>query len=195
MATRAQTQGINGTSIAVMLAGVVILYSGIKGAKISDTVRGFLKGKGQQAKDVVVSDVSPYTYTPGEQSGGYGGTLEGGSKAKNQAIAKLLAAPYGWSTGDQWNALLQLWDRESGWSNTADTRVTHAGGDNAQSTVFAYGIAQARPATKYPKPGQPPDLGGISSASAQIAWGLAYIKSTYGNPVNALAHENSNGWY
>src|SRR5208282_4005681 len=102
----------------------------------------------------------------------------------NVALGKLLAAPFGWSTGAQWNALYALWQRESGWSNTAE---------NASSG--AYGIAQALghgPTNQYPAgPANPP----TSSASAQILWGLGYIKSTYGNPVNAEAHEQSAGWY
>ncbi|MGO9220545.1 MAG: lytic transglycosylase domain-containing protein [Streptosporangiaceae bacterium] len=104
--------------------------------------------------------------------------------AKNQAIARLLAAPYGWSTGQEWADLVSLWNRESGWSNTAE---------NASSG--AYGIAQALghgPTNQYPAgPANPP----ISSATAQIAWGLSYIKSTYGSPSAAWAHETSAGWY
>ncbi len=116
-----------------------------------------------------------------------------GTPAANQNTGKLLAAPYGWSSGPQWDALVKLWNRESGWSNTADTRKT--GLDPPNATVFAYGIAQARPYNKYPKAGWPPDKGGQANPNAQIAWGLAYIKSTYQTPEGAWAHEESAGWY
>jgi hypothetical protein len=113
--------------------------------------------------------------------------------APNQNIGKLLAAGYGWSTGQQWADLVSLWDRESGWSNTADTRKT--GLDPPGAAVFAYGIAQARPYNKYPSAGWPPDKGGKADPHAQIAWGLAYIKGRYGSPSAAWAHETANNWY
>jgi hypothetical protein len=113
----------------------------------------------------------------------------------NAALGASIAAGYGWGSGSQWTCLDNLWTRESGWSNTADTRVTHAGGDGPGSPVFAYGIAQARPAGKYPQAGQPPDLGGQASPSAQIKWGLSYISQDYGTPCDAWGHETSAGWY
>jgi hypothetical protein len=61
--------------------------------------------------------------------------------------------------------------------------------------VFAYGIAQARPATKYPLLGQPSDLGGESDPTSQIQWGLDYIANRYGSPSAAWAHEIANNWY
>lgn len=113
----------------------------------------------------------------------------------NEALANRMAASgYGW-TGSQATCLDELWTRESGFSNTADTRVTHAGGDGPGSVVFAYGIAQARPATKYPKAGQPSDLGGSSDPATQVRWGLRYLKDVYGSPCAAWGHETANSWY
>ena len=111
----------------------------------------------------------------------------------NVALGQQLASGYGWGSGSQWDCLYALWERESGWSNTADTRVT--GLDTPDATVFAYGIAQARPTTKYPLAGQPPDLGGQSDAATQISWGLGYIQATYGNPCGAWSHEEADSWY
>jgi hypothetical protein len=95
----------------------------------------------------------------------------------------MMAIQYGW-IGAEWNALDQLWSRESGWKNTADNPESHA-----------YGIPQALPASKLPKAGQPAGLGGKSSVVAQIAWGLSYIRTRYGSPSQAWAHELANGWY
>jgi len=129
-------------------------------------------------------------------SGGGSSSAKGGTPAANKAIAKKLMKSFGWTSDAEWNALVSLWTRESGWSQYADTRVTGAGGDNKNSKIFAYGVAQARPATKYPKAGQPADLGGQSNAGVQITWGMDYIRdSGYKDPIHALQHENAVGWY
>jgi hypothetical protein len=105
------------------------------------------------------------------------------SASGNVALGQQLASPYGWGSGTQWTCLYDLWQQESGWSNTAE---------NASD---AYGIAQALghgPTNQYPAgPANPP----ASSASAQIAWGLGYVHSIYGNPCNAWSHEEADGWY
>ncbi len=113
----------------------------------------------------------------------------------NAALGAGIAASRGWGSGSEWTCLYDLWTRESGWSATADTRVTHAGGDGPGSPVFAYGIAEARPAEKYPLAGRPADLGGQSDAATQIRWGLDYISQFYGTPCGAWSHEESAGWY
>lgn len=112
-------------------------------------------------------------------SGG-GTTASVASKSSNVALGQQLAAAMGW-TGQEWSALDQLWNKESGWSNTA---LNPASG--------AYGIAQALPPTKMPYAAQ---AAGGSSARAQIDWGLSYIRQRYGDPVAAWAHEMAQGWY
>jgi hypothetical protein len=119
----------------------------------------------------------------------------GGTPASNQALGDRLAGCLDGWTGTQAGCLNELWTRESGWSDTADTRVTHAGGDGPGSYVFAFGIAQARPAYKYPVAGRPADLGGRADPATQIRWGLADIHDVYGTPCKALDHENIHGWY
>jgi resuscitation-promoting factor RpfB len=100
----------------------------------------------------------------------------------NAALGQQMAAARGW-TGPQWDCLYALWERESGWSNTAE---------NASD---AYGIAQALghgPTNQYPAgPANPP----TSSPAAQIRWGLGYIAGTYGTPCSAWTHETADGWY
>lgn len=102
----------------------------------------------------------------------------------NAALGQRLAARhYGW-TGQQWICLDNLWNRESGWSNTAEN-----------PSSGAYGIAQALghgPTNQYPAgPANPP----TSSARAQITWGLGYVHATYGTPCSAWAHEEADNWY
>lgn len=174
---------INGFTVAYTAVGGVILWSGIKGETLSDTFKGLLSGQppnqnqqqiGSPSIGVSNSSSSGTTVPPGNTG------ATGGNAAANQAIAKILAAPYGWSTGTEWADLVSLWNQESGWSTTAE------------NPSGAYGIPQALPATKMPASAQ---KSGGSSASAQISWGLAYIKSAYGDPIAAWAHEESAGWY
>jgi hypothetical protein len=96
-------------------------------------------------------------------------------------LGRAMAAQRGW-TGTQWDALYQLWQRESGWNRLA--RNPSSG---------AYGIPQALPPSKMGPAANPP----TSSAAAQIAWGLGYIASVYGNPVAAYSKwlSRSPHWY
>ena len=173
---------INGFSLAYTATGAVVLWSGIKGTTISDTFRGLLSGKAPSGNTEPIGATSsssgPGT-TGGSAAPGNTGA-DSSTAAANQAIAKLLAAPYGWATGTQWADLVSLWNQESGWNNTAQN-----------PSSGAYGIPQALPASKMGAAANPPQ----SSASAQISWGLSYIKSTYGSPEGAWAHEESDGWY
>jgi hypothetical protein len=91
---------------------------------------------------------------------------------------------FGFSTSTQFNScLVPLWNQESGWNQFAE---------NASG---AYGIPQALPFNKMPQAAWPASSGGSSSPSAQISWGLGYIKNTYGTPCAAWGHEESFGWY
>lgn len=84
-----------------------------------------------------------------------------------------------WGWGD-WEALLELWERESNW---------RAGAANKYST--ARGIPQAMMSLN-------PDIATnewISDPKAQIEWGMDYIGERYGSPREALAHHDLKGWY
>ena len=81
---------------------------------------------------------------------------------------------------DQYNCLVSLWNRESGWN-------VHA--SNASSG--AYGIPQALPGNKMASSG--PDW--QNNAETQINWGLGYISGRYGTPCGAWGHSQASGWY
>jgi hypothetical protein len=102
----------------------------------------------------------------------------GGSPAQNRALGMQMCADRGWSAS-QCNDLGTLWQKESGWNSRA-----HNGSG-------AHGIPQALPGSKMASAG--PNW--QSNARTQIAWGLGYIASRYGNPSKALAHSRSTGWY
>lgn len=172
---------ISGFSVAYMAIGGILLLSGIKGTTLSTTLRDLTRGQAPS------QDEQPITGTPGTTGTAQAPTASPGdtgaanaNAAQNQALARILAAPYGWATGTQWEDLVSLWNRESGWNITA-----------TNPTSGAYGIPQALPATKMASAGSDWKY----SAATQISWGLAYIKQRYGSPEAAWAHEEANGWY
>lgn len=96
-----------------------------------------------------------------------------------QAYAHGAVMSRGWGEGE-FNCLVALWNRESGWRVNAF---------NASSG--AYGIPQSLPGSKMASAG--PDW--ETNAGTQIEWGLGYIGSRYGTPCGAWAQSESAGWY
>ncbi len=96
-----------------------------------------------------------------------------------KAVARDLAAARGW-TGEQYDALEKLWMRESGFRINA-----------LNKSSCAYGIPQALPGKKMASAG----ADWQTNPATQITWGLNYIAGVYGDPVSALAHSDSSGWY
>ena len=86
---------------------------------------------------------------------------------------------YGWGAR-QFTPLNSLWNRESGSNKYA-----------ANPYSSAYGIPQTVPGSKMASAGPHWQ----TNASTQIRWGLGYIKSRYGSPAGAWAHELAYGWY
>jgi hypothetical protein len=103
----------------------------------------------------------------------------GATPSGAQAIGRSLAAKRGWGA-DQFQCLVTLWNRESGW------RVNAANGSSG-----AYGIPQSLPGSKMASAG----ADWRTSATTQITWGLNYIAGSYGSPCGALSHSYANGWY
>lgn len=187
--------GISGRSVAVIFGGTVLAYSAIKGTTITKTLGYLLSGK-------TVPTTASVTATEGQPDSSNPGTRGDQSFHANQSIGKLLAAPYGWSTGNEWSDLVALWNRESGWnSKIANPQsgafgiaqaLGHGGANTAAQTSVEYpdGSIQLTTVNEYPS-----ELANSGDPTAQINWGLEYIKSTYGDPINAWAHETSQGWY
>ncbi|MCE0458680.1 lytic transglycosylase domain-containing protein [Curtobacterium flaccumfaciens] len=95
-----------------------------------------------------------------------------------QAIALQQVTARGWGT-DQYNCLVSLWNKESGW------RV------NAYNPSGAYGIPQALPGSKMATAG----ADWQTNPATQITWGLNYIAGVYGTPCGAWGHSQANNWY
>ena len=102
-----------------------------------------------------------------------------GSVYEYQQYAKAKCYEYGWSESD-FNCVVYLWNKESGWNPTAYNKRSGA-----------YGIPQALPATKMASAGS--DY--MTNYKTQINWGLSYIKSRYGTPTAAYNHSQTKGWY
>lgn len=94
-------------------------------------------------------------------------------------FAQGAAAQMGW-TGKEWEDLLWLWNRESGWRWNAENPSSHA-----------YGIPQALPGNKMSSAG----ANWHEDAAIQISWGLSYIKGKYKTPSGAVKHSREIGWY
>jgi hypothetical protein len=176
---------VDGMALGLTIAGGILLWSGVQNVTIQQVLEQLAKGNipAKGPAENFVSSPDPTAATTAPTAPGDTGA-DSASAAANQAIARVLTAPYGWSTGTEWDDLVSLWNQESGWSNTIQN-----------SSSGAYGIPQALPYTKMPKAAWPPSDGGSASATSQIAWGLSYIKDEYGNPSGAWAHEESAGWY
>ena len=101
----------------------------------------------------------------------------------NPAAARAYAASaiggYGWGSA-QYDCLVRLWNRESGW---------RADAYNASSG--AYGIPQSLPGSKMAAAG----ADWRTNAATQIDWGLSYISARYGAPCSAWAHSEAYNWY
>ncbi|MFI5059885.1 MAG: hypothetical protein ACHP7F_00445 [Actinomycetales bacterium] len=119
----------------------------------------------------------------GNNGGGGGWISAPGDVVVDPAAAQAYAfgqlGNYGWGS-DQIGCLRSLWNQESGWRANA-----------VNPSSDAYGIPQALPPQKMGASG--PDW--LTNANTQINWGLAYIRSSYGSPCGAWAHEVSHNWY
>ncbi|PPL14473.1 aggregation-promoting factor C-terminal-like domain-containing protein [Microterricola pindariensis] len=96
-----------------------------------------------------------------------------------QAYAQGAVAARGWGSGE-FDCLVALWSRESGWRVNAY---------NASSG--AYGIPQSLPGSKMSSAGSDWE----TNAGTQIEWGLGYISGRYSSPCGAWAHSEESGWY
>lgn len=108
------------------------------------------------------------------------------SGSTNYSVAELKAYAhdlvintYGWSEYD-FDCLVKLWNRESGWNPNAHNKSSGA-----------HGIPQSLPGGKMASEGS--DY--YTNGRTQIRWGLKYIKGRYGTPSQTWAHSQRTGWY
>lgn len=104
-----------------------------------------------------------------------GSSHYGGNVLQEQQFAASLFPQYGWSVPYEMPALIALWNQESGWNPYAANPLSNARGI-------------------------PQNINGWSAYAPgdwanQIRWGESYIKTRYGDPLAAEAHELANQWY
>lgn len=123
----------------------------------------------------IVNDLLGFLGFGGGSPGG--GPPPGHASGSYQKYAQSLFGGFGWGA-DQIGSLIALWNQESGWNPIAQ---------NPKST--AYGIAQFLDTTWAPYGPK------TSDPYKQIFYGEEYIRSRYGSPGNAWAHELAYNWY
>jgi TP901 family phage tail tape measure protein len=151
-----------------------LAYHGIHGMANGGPVSLLPPSLGTRMSEASQAFLNSLTVSSSAFTGGSGGS---GGNAANKAIVDALAAnAFGW--GSQLGALNYVEMRESGFNNTAQ---------NPGST--AYGMFQFLDSTWAPYGPK------TSNPYLQALYGLEYIKSTYGNPAGAAAHEQAFNWY
>lgn len=121
--------------------------------------------------------VTPPVVTPPADAGIPGNEVNDPQGAKDYAAARLAEMGLG---ADQFQCLVLLWNRESGWRTNAHN-----------PSSGAYGIPQSWPGSKMATWG----ADWRTNYRTQIGWGLSYISVRYGDPCAAWAHSEEIGWY
>jgi len=187
----AETQGISAPAVAVIFAGGLLAWSGVKGYKLSYVTQDLISGK-DPAQDPRVQS-SALTVSPGGIFGGFVGGLlgigsssssstvsstggsVGGTAAQNKALGQKMTAAVGW-TGAQWTAFNNIVMAESGWSATVTNPGSGAAGIAQKISGFGSGYQSG-------------------NAPQQIAWMIQYIQQRYGDPINAWNFHLAHNWY
>jgi len=154
-------------------AGKALMHGLLQGLKV-----GF-KGVGSFVYKTGTTVANTVSKIAGSVFGADSTPFTGSAVGQAQKYAKSILSKYGWNQAE-FGPLQQLWTQESGWRYNA-----------TNPSSGAYGIPQALPASKMASAG----ADWRTNAATQIRWGLSYIKSRYGDPVNAWDHEKSFGWY
>jgi soluble lytic murein transglycosylase-like protein len=179
-----------GIAYAALGVGSIFLYGGFSGKSVLAVIQSLMKGEQPNTtpKDAALV-INTSATSADTTAAGYALSAAASASATsatysisavaNAAIGQTIAATYGWGSGEEWDDLYDLWQRESNWNNTAQ---------NPDST--AYGIAQFLDDTWSTV-----SCTKTSNPVTQIECGLAYIKQRYGDPIAAWTHEQQFGWY
>lgn len=190
--------GVSGTAVAATAAGGILLWSGIKGASVTGSLRSLVSGKAPSGTETTpltaVTAASTGLNSPGAAAVGtsYAG---GASATAYKAYAATLLALHGWP--GQWNSFSNLVMAESGWNPQAlnpsgawgiaqalghGTAATDAGNGHNQYGNFGTSDAVCRAAN-----------GG--NGEAQIQWMMNYIAQKFGSPDAAWQFHLANNSY
>lgn len=188
--------GVDGPALGAVLAGSVFLYAAFTGKSVLKSVQAVVSGKSPATVPAPAAVTGP---TAADNTGSAAGVISGAAipSGSGQAALQAAAAAHGWGSGTQWQALQAVEMQEAGFNPEARNPqsgalgIAQALGHGDASTAgtlgneyggFGLSDAQAQAANS-------------GDAGAQSVWMVNYIAATYGNPVNAWAHEQSAGWY
>ena len=151
---------------------VVEVLEEVSNEEIALEVKEDKKDKKDEKEEYTKTIVSNNTYKSA--------SVVTGTKEDYQAYAyDLVLNQYLWSESD-YQALVNLWERESNWNANAHNKSSGA-----------HGIPQSLPASKMSSEGSDYYTNGYT----QIRWGLKYIKERYGSPSAAWQHFQNKNWY
>jgi hypothetical protein len=160
---------VNGFALSSIAAGSIFVYASLSGKSVLKSVQAIVAG----TSPVLVPATNTITGSTvtGSATSGPAPSAAAGSVGQYQSYAFSQFGKYGWGT-DQQQYLTELWNKESGWNPAAVNPSSGAAGIPQDITGNMHGGWQG-----------------------QIDWGLSYIRSRYGTPQMAWAHETANNWY
>lgn len=164
------TKLVRRTGSKVTFSNTIVSF--VKTAPTNEVILIGTQAVASQSSSPASSTSSSSSSQASSSSSSIGTTQAVGSPQK---IAQQMLEEHGWGA-EQFTCLVELWQKESGWSVTAE------------NPSGAYGIPQALPGSKM-------GPGWQTSATVQISWGLEYIATRYGTPCGAWAHEVADNWY
>lgn len=191
---------VSGIGLGYAVAGGVLVWSGIKGESVAQTVGELARGKQPSGTDTQAVTI-PSAPSSASSAGGGGGSfatpIGSGSKSGGMAALQQAAKPYGWDKGTQWSKLVYVEMREAGFNPRAKNPKSGAlgmaqalghGNANTAGTLGneygGYGLTDAQA-----------KLANSGDAYWQAVWMVNYIRATYHDPAGAAAHEAAANWY
>lgn len=194
---------ISGLGLTYVTVGGILLWSGIKGETVAQTVGELAKGKqpsGTNTQQITPASAPSSASTAAGGGGSFPaplGFVGSGASASGTAALRQAAKAYGWDAGAQWLHLAYVEMREAGFSATAKNpssgalglaqALGHGNANTAGSLGNEYG--------GFGLTDQQAQAANSGSAYWQAVWMVNYVKATYGTPAAAAAHEAANNWY
>jgi hypothetical protein len=166
---------------AVVLAEIEAMPTQVLAVDGEYTTEVVRDGYGVTAKPVPPPPPPPAPSPASPARSGGGGAPAAGTPdpGSAKAIAYAMVQARGWGEGE-YNCLVSLWQKESGWNTFA-----------SNPSSGAYGIPQSLPGTKMATAG----ADWATNPATQITWGLGYISGRYGTPCGAWGASQIKGWY
>lgn len=191
---------ISGIGLAYAVSGGVLLWSGLKGETVAQTIKELARGQqptGTNTQEITLAS-APSTAAGGGGGGGNYPTPTGAGSAYGVGALKSAAKPYGWDKGQQWASLNYVEMREAGYNSHAKNPASGALG-LAQALGHGQGAATAGTLGNeyggYGLTDAQAKQANSGNAYWQAVWMVNYIKDVYGTPAAAAAHESANNWY